>query len=394
MGLGNIVKSRGFKNFMAKLYGIGAAVVILGALFKINHYQGADIMLVIGLTTESIIFFFSAFEPPHVDPDWSLVYPELAGMYHGVSAEIEAETGKRAGLTEDLDNMLGEAKIGPDLIDSLGKGLRSLSENTNKLKDVTDASVASNEFAARLKGASVSIETLSDSYVKQTDSINRDIAASEELLSSVKSASSSASGLSDVYAKASESLKSDLKATEGFAASVNAATESANKLAKNYEKSSGILEESANALDFSALKENNYNEQLGKISKNLASLNELYEKQLSTSQGQTQSAGKLQETLEKFVSSLNSSIENTSKYHENVSAVNLAFQNQLKGTTDHVETTAKLKDTLDGFLSKLNESTDKTLQYNKELDNLSKKVAALNTVYGNMLTAMNVKSES
>ncbi|MEZ5082598.1 MAG: gliding motility protein GldL [Bacteroidales bacterium] len=379
---------------MAKLYGIGAAVVILGALFKINHYQGADIMLVIGLTTESIIFFFSAFEPPHVDPDWSLVYPELAGMYHGVSAEIDSESGKRAGLTEDLDNMLGEAKIGPDLIDSLGQGLRSLSENTNKLKDVADASLASNEFTERLKGASASIETLSGSYVKQTESLNKDIAASDELYNSVKSASTSASGLSEVYSKASESIKNDLQATEGFAASVNAATASANKLAKNYEKSSGILEESANALDFSALKENNYNEQLNKISQNLASLNQLYEKQLSTSQGQTDSAGKLQETLEKFVNSLNSSIENTSKYHENVSAVNLAFQNQLKGTSDHVETTARLKNTLDGFLTKLNESTDKTLQYNQELDNLSKKVAALNTVYGNMLTAMNVKSES
>ena len=58
MGLNNIVQSKGFRNFMAKLYGLGAAVVILGALFKINHYAGADIMLIIGLGTESLIFFF------------------------------------------------------------------------------------------------------------------------------------------------------------------------------------------------------------------------------------------------------------------------------------------------------------------------------------------------
>lgn len=394
MGLSNIVKSRGFKNFMAKLYGIGAAVVILGALFKINHYQGADIMLVVGLTTESIIFFFSAFEPPHVEPDWSLVYPELAGMYHGVSAEIEDELGKKEGLTEDLDKMLNEAKIGPELIDSLGQGLRNLSENTNRLSDVTNATVATNEFTEKMKGASQNIGTLSDSYEKQSDTINKDIAASEEFYTSVKGASQSAASLSDVYAKATESIQGDLDATEGFAESVKAATQSANNLTKNYNKSAEILAESASALDFSSLKENNYNEQLNKISGNLATLNAAYEKQISFSQGQTESSGKLQETLEKFVSNLNSSIENTSKYQENLSAVNTAFQSQLQGTTAHVETTAKLKETLDGFLTKLNESTDKTLKYNEELDNLSKKVAALNTVYGNMLSAMNVKSDA
>ena len=66
-----------YKTIMPKVYGIGAAVVIIGALFKILHYEGADQMLFIGLTTEAIIFFLSAFEPPHQEPDWSKVYPEL-----------------------------------------------------------------------------------------------------------------------------------------------------------------------------------------------------------------------------------------------------------------------------------------------------------------------------
>jgi len=79
MGINTFVRRRGFRNFMAKLYGWGASVVILGALFKINHYPYANEMLVVGLGTEAIIFFFSAFEPPYVEPDWSLVYPELGG---------------------------------------------------------------------------------------------------------------------------------------------------------------------------------------------------------------------------------------------------------------------------------------------------------------------------
>ena len=82
MSINSLVRTRGYKLFMAKLYGWGASVVILGALFKIQHYPGAGLMLICGLSTEAIIFFFSAFEPPHVEPDWSLVYPELGGMYH------------------------------------------------------------------------------------------------------------------------------------------------------------------------------------------------------------------------------------------------------------------------------------------------------------------------
>ncbi len=394
MGLGNIVKSRGFKQFMAKLYGIGAAVVILGALFKINHYQGADIMLLLGLGTEAIIFFFSAFEPPHVEPDWSLVYPELAGMYHGVSMEIEDDNINKEGLTGELDGMLADAKIGPELIGSLGQGLRSLSDNTNKLSDVSNAALATNDFTEKIKGATSTVESLSDSYVKQTESLDKDITASEAYYNSVNSATQSANGLSEVYSQAQQSIKEDLESTKGFSESVKAATNSANELAQNYTKSSEVLAESAKALDFTSLKENNYGDQLDKIAQNLQSLNSAYENQLKNSEMQSNSANKLQETLEKFVSSMNGSIDNTSKYQENLSALNQVFQSQIAGTTEQVESSAKIKGSLDLFLSKLNDSADKTLAYNEELDNLSKKVSALNNVYGNMLSAMNVKSES
>ncbi len=156
MGLHNIVRTRGFRNFMAKLYGWGASVVILGALFKINHYPYADIMLIVGLGTESIIFFFSAFEPPHVEPDWSLVYPELAGMYH--------DDGIVKKPTEELDDMLSDAKIGPDLIESLGNGLRKLSDNAAKIADMTDAGVVTNEYVGNLKNAASSAAELNISY--------------------------------------------------------------------------------------------------------------------------------------------------------------------------------------------------------------------------------------
>ena len=80
MGITEIVQSSGWKSFTAKLYGFGASIVIIGALFKIQHWPGAGVALTAGLTIEAIIFFFSAFEPLHEELDWTLVYPELAGM--------------------------------------------------------------------------------------------------------------------------------------------------------------------------------------------------------------------------------------------------------------------------------------------------------------------------
>ena len=163
MGLSNIVKSRGFKNFMSKLYGIGAAVVILGALFKINHYTGADIMLVVGLGTEAVIFFFSAFEPPHVEVDWSLVYPELEPFYFGDGI---GKRTKKENYTQQLDTLLKDANVDAQLIDSLASGLNNLSDHTAKLKDVSNASLATNEYVDKMRSATSSINDLSDTYKK------------------------------------------------------------------------------------------------------------------------------------------------------------------------------------------------------------------------------------
>jgi gliding motility-associated protein GldL len=106
--------SKKWKKFMAKLYGWGAAVVILGALFKIQHWKFAGEMLTVGLSTEAIIFFFSAFEPLHEEPDWSLVYPELNSGEKSEDGHDRIED--KGSITEQLDHMLEEARIEPELI--------------------------------------------------------------------------------------------------------------------------------------------------------------------------------------------------------------------------------------------------------------------------------------
>ena len=159
--MANFFESKSGKNLMAKAYGIGAAVVILGALFKIQHYPGADIMLIIGMGVEAIIFFISAFEPLHEEWDWSLVHPELAGM------EGDGDKSKKSGsVSQQLDQMLNEAKIGPELIEGLGTGLKSLSTNVGSMADLSGATIATKEYADNIHKANEQVIGMSTSYTR------------------------------------------------------------------------------------------------------------------------------------------------------------------------------------------------------------------------------------
>jgi gliding motility-associated protein GldL len=166
MSLYKIVRSKGYKNFMAKLYGWGASAVIAGALFKILHWPGADYMLMVGMGTEALIFFFSAFEPLHKEYDWALVYPEL-----GLTEDAQGKPFK-GSVTHQLDNMLAEAKIEPALIESLASGMRNLSENAKKLSYTTDAAMATQGYTDNLSKAKDALQNLTGVYAKSADAIS------------------------------------------------------------------------------------------------------------------------------------------------------------------------------------------------------------------------------
>jgi len=344
MGLTSFVSSKGYKNFMSKLYGWGASVVIIGALFKINHYPYANEFLIVGLSTEALIFFFSSFEPPHADPDWSLVYPELAGIYHsgkpGSPGSIK-RTASGKTVTQDLDEMLAKAKIGPDLIESLGDGMRKMSENVSKMTDVTNTAVVTEDFVKNVKDAGKSAGELSSSYKMVSDVLQQDASTVGEFSSSVKSAAASAGNLATVYTEVSTAIKKEMTATESFSNSLSSATDSANRLSEKYNISAELLSKSAEMLNFSAIDSKAYNDQLQKISGNLAALNTIYEV-------------------------------------------------QLKSSNEQIETTNQLRSTVGSFLNSMNESSSNMTKYQEEIDQLTKRVSALNQVYGNMLTAMNV----
>jgi gliding motility-associated protein GldL len=156
----SVFESKSFKKVMGMVYGLGGSVVIIGALFKILHWPGADFMLILGLGTEAAIFAISAFEPIHKEYDWSLVYPELAGMD---PMEKKAVGTAKGSVSQQLDKMLEEAKIGPELISSLGSGLKSLSENVNEMASLSNATVATNQYTENIQKATKSLESIGTS---------------------------------------------------------------------------------------------------------------------------------------------------------------------------------------------------------------------------------------
>ncbi|PKP51111.1 MAG: hypothetical protein CVT92_13590 [Bacteroidetes bacterium HGW-Bacteroidetes-1] len=336
MNFNQLVRSKKYKNFMSKLYGIGAAIVIIGALFKINHYNYANEMLIVGLGTEALIFFFSAFEPPHVEPDWSLVYPQLAGMYN--ESEIEQELAGKKTATQKLDQMFKEANIEQDTLERLGVGLKKLSENANQMGQMSNAVVATNEYVDTIKSATKSASELSGNYKKASDVLSKDATASIDYIQNMKSASESAAKLSHAYVQAADIIKTEVQSTEEFANTVKTASQSAKQLADTYNKSAAMIKQSVEALDFGSMDGEAYNKQLQQISKNMAALNGVYELQL-------QGSGKAAETAE------------------------------------------KLYKTMSDYLEKVNQTSANTNTLNQQITELNGRISSLNKVYGNMLSA-------
>jgi gliding motility-associated protein GldL len=281
--LDNLVRSKGYKNFMSKLYGWGAAVVIIGALFKINHWPGGTIMLIIGMGTETVIFFLSAFEPPHVEFDWTLVYPQLAGMEDTESLnklnseDLEADSlistpESSDPLTARLDKMLEEANITPELIERLGSGMNNLAESAQAMNGMAQAAASTDKFVNSLDGAADAVNNLRQA----TEAVNT---------------------LTTIYQETAQAL------TSGDAS---------------------------------------YADEMKKLAGSLASVNAMYEMQLQTS-------------------------------------------------TSQLEATKEVESRIQNMMANFADSAEGVLKYKDQVDALTRKVAELNNVYGNMLAAMQTR---
>ncbi|MDP5157366.1 MAG: gliding motility protein GldL [Flaviramulus sp.] len=202
-----MAKSKASKKFMNMAYGLGAAIVIVGALFKIIHFEigplTGNVMLTIGLVTEAIIFALSAFEPVDDELDWSLVYPELAG---GQSSKKEGKEDAQGLLSKKLDDLLKEAKIDGELISSLGESIRGFEGAAKNMSSTVDSIEASKKYGEELSLAAAQMESLNSLYKVQLESANKQATINEEsvenaakLKEQMQSLASNLSSLNGVY---------------------------------------------------------------------------------------------------------------------------------------------------------------------------------------------------
>ena len=257
-----------FKITLDAIISWGASVVIIGAMFKILHLPGGGLIIGVGLAVEAFLFFIMGFVPPHKEPAWSRVYPELDDDYTGELPKVSsrAQVAPAAGNTAALDKMLQDAKIGPELITSLGEGLRTFGDKVATISNVADASTATNEFASKMKNAASGVANLNEAF----------------------------------------------------------------------EKASANLVELGNSKANTAA----YHEQVNNLARNLSSLNAVYELELQDSSAH---------------------LKSMNKFYQNVS---LTMQN-------------------------FNESMEDSKQFKEEVGRLAKNLSSLNSIYGNMLSAMN-----
>ncbi|GAA4964434.1 gliding motility protein GldL [Algibacter aquimarinus] len=203
-----MAKSKANKKFMNMAYGLGAAIVIVGALFKIIHFEigplTGNVMLTIGLVTEAIIFALSAFEPVDDELDWSLVYPELAGGQQ--TSKKGANESPEGLLSKKLDELLKDAKIDGELMASLGDSIKNFEGAAKNMSSTADSIEATKKYGEELSLAAAQMESLNSLYKVQLESVNKQAAINEEsienagkLKEQMESLASNLSSLNGVY---------------------------------------------------------------------------------------------------------------------------------------------------------------------------------------------------
>ncbi len=207
-----MAQSKSTKKLFNMAYGLGASVVIIGALFKILHWEfgplTGGLLLAVGLITEALIFAISAFEPVDDEYDWSLVYPELAnGQAKGNKKNEVKEAQEAEGLlSKKLDNLLKEAGVDAELMESLGSSIKNFEGAAKNLGPTTDAITHTKKYSEELSHAAAQMESLNSLYKVQLESASRQASINEEVVQNagalkdqMESLASNLSSLNGVY---------------------------------------------------------------------------------------------------------------------------------------------------------------------------------------------------
>jgi len=261
-------------------------------------------MLLLGMGTEIVIFFLSAFEPPHEQPDWSLVYPELRGL------EPQGPRNKGGGGGSDLAALIESGNLEPEVVEKLSQGIKKLAATTSQLSDVSDASLATESYLQNLKQAGDAVGKFSNVQLKTAKTLEETTGKLAETGNKV--------------ADAGQKIASDLSV-------------SGNQLVETYAEMGKVMSQYFESISGSS---KDFTSKLGDVNKNM-------------------------------------------------SAINAAYELQLKGLNEQAQTTQELTGGLNTIKEHLSRSVEDSKAYRDQVAALSKTVGELNSIYGNMLSAMN-----
>jgi gliding motility-associated protein GldL len=324
MGLLEFVQSPAYKKVMGKVYGWGASLVLLGALFKIQHYPYASEMLIVGMGTEVVIFFLSAFEPPHEMPDWSLVFPELVGLDPKDERSRSGYSGGSGGGGSDLAALIESGTLEPEVVEKLNEGIRKLTATTGQLSDLSDASFATESYLQSMKMASDSVNKLSNTHKKSAQELD---------------------GLSNSYTTAAKQVSESGKNL------ANGMTDAGDRIVRDIQDSG----------------------------------HELVASYKNLSQAMMSNTGQVAKTTESYNQQLGDA-------NQQLTAINSVYEMQLKGFSEQMEVSKTVTSHMGSIGEQLEQSVKDAKAYKEEMGRLNRSVSELNTIYGNMLSAMNMGS--
>ncbi|MDR0687829.1 MAG: gliding motility protein GldL [Prevotellaceae bacterium] len=454
--MANFTEGKGWKLFMGKLYGLGAAVVIVGALFKLEHFPGASIMLIVGMSVEAFIFICSAFEPlPHPEPRWELVYPELGDSEAGHEGESpkEKKTRKNKTAIEGIDiataatgsadsaaapplagsNVAAVAAIGSiDLsklnVEKLASGLNKLGETAQELTSLSETVVAANTLSEKMHHASLTVANFSQSYENSSQTLSESMhTLVDTYQGTAEAVKISGKQMGDDISKTGKQVAKVMdEAAEDFAKTVSYTgkqiSDEVGKTSKQVADVMGAIVESfAKSVDDSGRQ---VSSEAGKVSKQMAdtiAVAATNVAQLVTTSGKSVS-DEISRTGKQMADMIGSVTENFAAtftiidrhikdnlydikqgnatynkqvevLNKNLTALNTVYELQAQETGKYHKNSAAMGQHLEKFVVELNRSADENRSFNKEITQLNKNIADLNGIYGSMLSAVQLAAK-
>ena len=270
-------KSKTGQKLINFLFSFFAAVVILGALFKIRHWPNADGMITIGLLAEVVVFLLMALVVPPVEEyHWERYFPnitehpdvekERTGKFEMTPIALNGGNSGNPAL-QQMDKMLHDADISPTSLKKLSEGFQKFGTTVSQIKDTADVVAATSDYTAKTKEATTALVQMKDVYTSAANTMghfNNAADSTKQFHEQVQVMTKNLGSLNTIYELELQDTNNHLKAMNKFYSN----------LAEASQAMSGSVEDAKAAQT-----------QIANLAKNLGSLNQIYGNMINAMQG-------------------------------------------------------------------------------------------------------------